>query len=61
MGRIVFCCICGSYASSKSVNLKHGCDGPPLSQSSRDKDRRRRRERLLKGLHPVTGRPIQQD
>ena len=53
LGDIVWCCACGSYASSRGRGLAIRCRGRPSGASAR-----RRRSLLLEGRHPVSGEYI---
>ena len=58
-GSLVFCATCGAYSFSRAAGLLRAtCGGPPVSDSNRDVQRRLRRERLMNGLHPVTGKAL---
>ena len=54
VGPITFCITCGCYASNIAQGLKLACQGKPLGKSNRDVQRRKKRLRLLAGLHPTT-------
>ena len=57
-GQFLFCRLCGAYTAAKVVNLASICVGRPSSSSAAD-----RRNRLLKGLHPISrefmGQPLE--
>ena len=48
-GDFVFCTKCGAHSAVRTNGLSHSCLGGPASDSGRD-----RRNRLLKGRHPIT-------
>ena len=58
----VFCRECGHYSQAKLRGLAGNCSGPlPFfeEQSAAERKRALYRARLMEGLHPLTGRALQ--
>jgi len=49
----VFCGACGAHATGRGVKLKRACKGRPSGDSARH-----RRDRLVGGRHPITGKDL---
>ena len=58
-GPLEFCARCGLYASTVSRGLAQPCLGIPQGKQSREVGRRRKRNLLLQGKHPVTGASVE--
>ena len=56
----VVCRTCGFYAASLSRKLREACPGPRKPKLiPNDAKRAQRRDRILAGIHPLTGKPVQ--
>ena len=61
-GSFIVCRQCGAYSGGvNAVGLRQDCPGPLPSYDNatpNEKRVRRRRDKLMQGLHPKTGKPL---
>ena len=55
VGGFTICRTCGAYAKRQEVKLRATYEGPVRDCTARGKEKRRRRDRLAMGQHPLTG------
>ncbi len=57
IGNLVWCTACGAYSADRAVGIVASCRGRPPRNG--DWGRHTKLARLLRGLHPKTGHPLQ--